>query len=113
MQGRRIAVLGDMRELGSKSEEGHQLVGRRAAAVVDQLVTVGNLGRLIGEAAHDAGLHDSCLHSFADFESTLEFLHEMLQANDMVLVKGSRAVGMETIAGQSSGQISEGQKQNH
>ena len=108
-QGRRIAVLGDMRELGSKSEEGHQLVGRRAAAVVDQLVTVGNLGRLIGEAAHDAGLHDSCLHSFADFESTLKFLHQMLQANDMVLVKGSRAVGMETIAAQ----ISEGQKQNH
>ncbi len=100
--GRRIAVLGDMRELGSHSEEGHQLVGRRASSVVDQLITVGAMGLMIGEAARDAGLHTNCINSFGDFESTLEFLNKMLQANDMVLVKGSRAVGMETIATQIS-----------
>ncbi len=98
--GRRIAVLGDMRELGSYSEEGHQLVGRRAASVVDLLVTVGDLGRLIGEAAHDAGIQGSKLYSFAKFDETVSFLEENLRENDMVLVKGSRAVGMETIAAQ-------------
>jgi UDP-N-acetylmuramoyl-tripeptide--D-alanyl-D-alanine ligase len=46
--GRRIAVLGDMRELGNYTGEGHQIVGRRAADVVDILVTVGELGRAIG-----------------------------------------------------------------
>lgn len=100
--GERIAVLGDMRELGSASAEGHQLVGRRAAVVVDRLVTVGDLGQLIGEAARDAGLPDAQIHSFKAFEETIEFLHATLKANDLVLVKGSRAVGMETIATQIS-----------
>ena len=49
--GRRIAVLGDMRELGAESEEQHRMVGRRAAEVVDELITFGPLAQLIAEEA--------------------------------------------------------------
>jgi UDP-N-acetylmuramoyl-tripeptide--D-alanyl-D-alanine ligase len=96
--GRRVAVLGDMRELGSHSEEGHKRVGRRAAGVVDLLATVGELGQIIGEEARDAGLTNERIHSFETFEQTIEFLQQELKAQDLVLVKGSRAVGMEAIA---------------
>ena len=49
--GRRIAVLGDMRELGEESETQHRMVGRRAAEVVDELITFGPLARLIADEA--------------------------------------------------------------
>lgn len=95
--GRRIAVLGDMLELGEYSEEGHKLVGRRAADVVDLLVTVGPRGRSIGEEAAAAGYNPSALHLFPTDDDAVAFLHTELRPNDIVLVKGSRAVGMETV----------------
>ncbi len=55
MTGRKVAVLGDMRELGEYEQEGHQLVGIRAADVANVLVAVGPLGKLIGEAAVEEG----------------------------------------------------------
>jgi len=51
MGGRKVAVLGDMRELGAFESEGHQLVGIRAAEVADGRIAVGPLGKLIGDAA--------------------------------------------------------------
>ncbi len=96
--GRRVAVLGDMRELGEYTDEGHQLVGGRAANVLDLLVTVGDLGRTIGEAAGEAGFASDQLHSFGEFAAAVAFLHGELGHHDLVLVKGSRAVGMEEIA---------------
>ncbi len=56
LEGRKIAVLGDMLELGPYAAEGHEKVGIRASEIVEDLVVVGELGRLIGEAAHEAGL---------------------------------------------------------
>lgn len=95
--GRRVAVLGDMRELGDYTDEGHKIVGRRAADVVDILITVGELGRAIGEEARSAGLPAERLYITKTFEEAIALIHRAIHANDMVLVKGSRALGMDKI----------------
>lgn len=96
-QGRRVAVLGDMLELGHFTDEGHQLVGRRTADVVDLLVTVGELGRAIGEEAIAAGLAKDCVQMLPEHEMTIAYLQQHIVQDDLVLVKGSRAVGMDVI----------------
>jgi UDP-N-acetylmuramoyl-tripeptide--D-alanyl-D-alanine ligase len=95
--GRRVAVLGDMRELGDYAEEGHQLVGRRAAAVVDVLVTIGELGSAIAAEAQEAGLDSACVHRRAGPDAAIALLENILGQDDLVLVKGSRAVGMDAV----------------
>lgn len=95
--GRRVAVLGDMRELGSHETEGHQLVGRRAAALLDVLVTVGPLGASIGEEAREAGFPPANLHILPGHGDAIDLLRRIIHADDLVLVKGSRAVGMDLI----------------
>ncbi len=96
-QGRRVAVLGDMLELGQFTDEGHKLVGRRAADVVDLLVTVGELGRTIGKEAIAAGLHQIAVQCFSSHEDANAYLQQEIVPDDLVLVKGSRAVGMDTL----------------
>ena len=68
-KGRRIAVLGDMRELGSYTDEGHRLVGRRAADVVDVLVTVGELGAAIAAEAKEVRFDPARVHVMAGAEA--------------------------------------------
>jgi UDP-N-acetylmuramoyl-tripeptide--D-alanyl-D-alanine ligase len=96
-QGRRVAVLGDMRELGDYTDEGHRLVGRRAADVVDLLVTVGELGAAIAAEAKGVRFNPSALYITQTADETIALLRQLLRTDDLVLVKGSRAVGMETI----------------
>jgi UDP-N-acetylmuramoyl-tripeptide--D-alanyl-D-alanine ligase len=96
--GRRIAVLGDMLELGSYEEEGHRKVGVRAADVVDLLVTVGRRAQLIAEEARAAGLHPGKVLALDDAEAALAELRSIMGPGDVVLVKGSRAVRMDEIA---------------
>jgi UDP-N-acetylmuramoyl-tripeptide--D-alanyl-D-alanine ligase len=95
--GRRVAVLGDMRELGDYSDEGHKIVGRRAADVVDILITVGELGKAIGEEARAAGLTSERLFVTKTSDEAISLIQRAIHAHDMVLVKGSRAVGMDQI----------------
>jgi len=97
LNGRKIAVLGDMYELGSYEKEAHRLVGGRAAAVVDHLVAVGRLGRLIGEAALAAGMSPDRVSFAEDNARAIVIVNEMLQPADVVLVKGSRGMQMEEI----------------
>jgi UDP-N-acetylmuramoyl-tripeptide--D-alanyl-D-alanine ligase len=99
-QGRRVAVLGDMRELGDYTDEGHRLVGRRAADVVDLLVTVGELGAAIAAEARAVQFNPHALHVTRTADETIALLRTLLKPDDLVLVKGSRAVGMETIVGE-------------
>jgi UDP-N-acetylmuramoyl-tripeptide--D-alanyl-D-alanine ligase len=96
-QGRRVAVLGDMRELGDYTGEGHRLVGGRAADVVDLLVTVGELGAAIAAEATELQFDPAALHITQTADETVAVLRTLLRPDDLVLVKGSRAVGMETI----------------
>ena len=97
-QGRRIAVLGDMLELGNYEEEGHRKIGVRAADVVDLLVTVGQRAAMIAEEALACGLAPDKVLARNDAAAALAELHSILGPGDVVLVKGSRAVHMDEIA---------------
>lgn len=94
---RKIAVLGDMAELGAVEEEGHRKVGRRAAEVVDLLVTVGEKSTLIAEEALAVGFDRTASTSFADKGHLLAYLQEIAQTGDIILIKGSRSLGLETV----------------
>jgi UDP-N-acetylmuramoyl-tripeptide--D-alanyl-D-alanine ligase len=94
---RRIAVLGDMRELGEQTESFHRDLGGLAARVpVDRLVTVGELGALIAEGAR-VELASLAVETCADNAAAIETLLADMRPGDVVLVKGSRAMGMEEI----------------
>jgi UDP-N-acetylmuramoyl-tripeptide--D-alanyl-D-alanine ligase len=97
MQGGKVAVLGDMLELGSYTEEGHLRVGRRAAAVADRLVAVGSLGRVIGEEALRAGMAPDSVFFAMENGQVVDYLKGLLKQGDHVLVKGSRGLYMDEI----------------
>jgi UDP-N-acetylmuramoyl-tripeptide--D-alanyl-D-alanine ligase len=95
LPGRRIAVLGDMRELGALEEQGHRSVGQRAAEVCQLIYVVGDLGHLTGEAARQAG-HGAV--SFWDSkEEAAQDLRQRIEPGDVVLLKASRAMALETV----------------
>jgi UDP-N-acetylmuramoyl-tripeptide--D-alanyl-D-alanine ligase len=90
---RRVAVLGDMLELGPDELVYHEEVGREAAAGgVDVLVTVGPLAVAMGQA------FDGQTYAVADAAEAAAILPELLEPGDVVLVKGSRGVGLEVVA---------------
>jgi UDP-N-acetylmuramoyl-tripeptide--D-alanyl-D-alanine ligase len=95
--GRKVAVLGDMLELGQYERRGHDMVGIRAAEVVDELVTVGKLGKLIADAAISNGLDTSKVVVLDDVEQTIKYLQPNLEPGDVVLVKGSNMMRMDRI----------------
>jgi len=97
LEGRKVAVLGDMLELGPYEVQGHQTVGNLAARVADLLVTVGPRARTIAETAQSAGLDAKVINQFETSDQALVFLKKSLANGDVVLVKGSRAVQMERI----------------
>jgi UDP-N-acetylmuramoyl-tripeptide--D-alanyl-D-alanine ligase len=97
LPGRKIAVLGDMLELGDYEAEGHRLVGQCASATVQELYLVGKRARLIGEAATAAGLAPSRVFFALDPETVIDMLRGQLKARDVVLIKGSRAMEMDRI----------------
>lgn len=97
LDGRKIAVLGDMMELGPYEQEGHESVGVRAAQVVDELVTVGERGRIVANAAWQAGLSKKAITVVADNQQAVAFLTDHLNPEDVVLVKGSRSMQMDKI----------------
>lgn len=94
---RRIAVLGDMLELGKYSAEAHRNVGKRAAEVADLLITVGFRARRVAEAALDAGMPESAIRQYEMNESRRagKELELELGEGDLVLVKGSQSMRME------------------
>lgn len=97
LDGRKIAVLGDMLELGAYEEEGHRKVGRRALDVVALLITVGERGRLIAEEALACGMDAEKVFVKQNNEETIACLREIVAPGDIILVKGSRGVRMEEI----------------
>jgi UDP-N-acetylmuramoyl-tripeptide--D-alanyl-D-alanine ligase len=94
--GQRIAVLGEMRELGEKSESGHREVGETAAALkVDHLIAIGNVAATIAEAAKRAGLKNSS--TVASTAQAAELLGELAAPGDLILIKGSRLARTEQV----------------
>jgi UDP-N-acetylmuramoyl-tripeptide--D-alanyl-D-alanine ligase len=94
--GHRIAVLGEMRELGTQSNDEHSQLGRLAAEEsVDVLVVVGADAAPLAAAAREHGIAE--VIEVPDAETALHVVHERVGATDAVLVKGSRAVGLELV----------------
>ena len=104
-EGKRIAVLGEMRELGGESERGHREVGETAATLgVNQLITIGDTADLIAEGARTAGLDKvSSVRSTAE---AAKLLGEIAKPGDLVLIKGSRAARTEQVIEQFGSQNS-------
>ncbi len=97
LQGRRVAVLGDMNELGAHSEAAHAEVGRRAAELgIGQLFAVGRMAAVMARAAREAGL--TRVMDFADVETAVKAVKDFLKAGDVVLLKASRTLRLERIA---------------
>src|SRR5579884_315253 len=97
LPGQHVAVLGDMRELGQYSADLHRQVGGHAAALSDLLVTVGEEARLIAEGALQAGMAAERVLATTDPEEAVNFLRPRLNTGDYLLIKGSRAMGLEAI----------------
>ena len=97
LSGRKIAVLGDMLELGDYEDEGHRLVGLRALDVAEVLVTVGTLGRLIAIEALQNGMPRDRVQMCETNDEAIAYLDRTIQPDDMILIKGSRSLRMEDI----------------
>ena len=97
LEGNKIAVLGDMLELGQYERQGHEMVGLRAAQVADTLLTLGSRAKMIADAARRAGLKNSSILEFEELEQIVDWLDENLTKNDSVLIKGSHGLRMDRI----------------
>ncbi len=95
--GRRVAVLGDMLELGDYEQTGHRLVGRRVIDTTDLLVAVGNLGQIIAEESLLAGMPSDRVVILPDVQAAMDTLPALLNQGDMVLIKGSRGARLDKL----------------
>jgi UDP-N-acetylmuramoyl-tripeptide--D-alanyl-D-alanine ligase len=96
-KGRRVAVLGDMAELGAHTESAHEEVGRRAAELgIDQLFSVGKMASVTARAARAAGLNR--VLEFVDVDAAAAAVQRFVKKGDVLLLKASRASRLERIA---------------
>jgi UDP-N-acetylmuramoyl-tripeptide--D-alanyl-D-alanine ligase len=94
--GKRIAVLGEMRELGNETQRGHKEVGEAAASFgIDHLIGIGEMGAVIARAAQKAGLASS--DAVGSTAEAAERLIEIVDPGDLVLIKGSRLARTEEV----------------
>jgi UDP-N-acetylmuramoyl-tripeptide--D-alanyl-D-alanine ligase len=95
-KGRRVAVLGDMAELGAHSEAAHEEIGRRAAELgVGQLFAVGKMASAMARGARGADLNR--VFEFADVDTAAAAVKSFVKSGDVVLLKASRVTRLERI----------------
>lgn len=97
LDGRKVAVLGDMLELGQYEQQGHTMVGIRAAEVADLLITVGKRSHVTAEAARQSGLLPDHITEVETTAEAVDALKHILHPLDVVLIKGSRGMRMDAI----------------
>jgi UDP-N-acetylmuramoyl-tripeptide--D-alanyl-D-alanine ligase len=99
--GRKIAILGDMLELGKHTEEAHKNIGRVARDVLkaesDVLVVVGHRAEAIKTGALEAGMDSKNIFEFLDAQKAGEFMKSSVQKGDLILIKGSQGMRMERV----------------
>lgn len=100
VRGRRIAVIGDMLELGEQELQFHRDSGKGIPRSIDVVLAVAKPGndarsRALLDGAREAGFADGALHHFPNAEAAGEFLKTFLRDGDLVLLKGSRGVGLD------------------
>jgi UDP-N-acetylmuramoyl-tripeptide--D-alanyl-D-alanine ligase len=93
--GRRIAVIGDMLELGEQELQFHRDAGRQIPTSIDVVVGVGTRAQALLDGAREGGFAEGRLRHFADAEAAGAFLRAFVQPGDLVLIKGSRGVGLD------------------
>ncbi|WP_250672747.1 UDP-N-acetylmuramoyl-tripeptide--D-alanyl-D-alanine ligase [Paraclostridium ghonii] len=94
---RKVAILGDMFEMGEHSEYGHRLVGEYAINNVDVLITIGESSKYISDECIKLGLNSSNVYHFDNKEIAIEKLSDIINKDDVVLVKASRGMQLENI----------------
>lgn len=94
---RRVAILGDMFEMGNITEYGHRLVGKDAVENTDILITIGNDSKFISLEAKENGISDKNIYHFETKEDAIKELDSILEEKDVVLVKASRGMKLEEI----------------
>lgn len=94
---RKVAVLGDMLELGRYSSAEHERIGALAATVVDVLITVGVRSRKTAEGALENGLSEKSIYQYETIEAAISEMPKLLEYGDTVLVKGSQGIRAEKL----------------
>ena len=94
---RKIAVLGDMLELGEQCEIGHKEVGKVVPKSIDFLFTYGSRSEVIARQARKSGMKKENIFHFKNIDKLIELLKNIIQNEDIILVKGSRAMHMERV----------------
>ncbi len=97
LDGRKIAVLGDMLELGQYERQGHELVGVRASEIANILITLGERAHVIAEAARKSGMKKTSIIEFEGVDEVVDWLNKNISDNDAVLIKGSHGLRMDRI----------------
>ena len=92
VEGRRIVALGDMRELGDRSKEAHEIIGKYVSGFADMLITVGEESRVLAQSALDSGLRREQIKSYGygESQSAGKDIVRLLKPGDVILVKGSQ-----------------------
>ncbi len=94
---RKIAVLGDMLELGKYSIEAHEAIGKLVSGIVDVLVTIGPRAKFIAESAKATGLSKNKILSFDTVAEAAIAVQDLIRKGDLILVKASRAMELEKV----------------
>jgi UDP-N-acetylmuramoyl-tripeptide--D-alanyl-D-alanine ligase len=111
-QGRRVAVLGDMLELGDGASQLHQDIGAKAGEVADLLIGIGDYAADICTGAA-ARLQSEQMVQLADVEAAVSYLQEQQRPGDKILVKGSRGIRLDRLAAAlrgTNGELTNGQQ---
>ena len=94
---RRLAIIGDMLELGERTADAHREAGRLAAAAATLLIAVGDQGGVVGAAAIAAGLPEEAVRYARDAEGAADLASSCLEPGTVVLVKASRGLGLDRV----------------
>jgi UDP-N-acetylmuramoyl-tripeptide--D-alanyl-D-alanine ligase len=96
--GRKIAILGDMLELGKHTNEAHKNIGKIAKEILDVLVVVGPRAKAVKEGAIEAGMNKEKIFEFENSYEAGAFIKTFIQKRDLVLIKGSQGMRMERVS---------------
>ena len=94
-KGRKIAVLGDMLELGKHTEEAHKNIGKVAEENAEIIIVVGSRAKTIKNGALEAGIKKENIFEFNNSVEAGEFLKTFVKKNDLIFIKGSQGIRME------------------
>lgn len=96
-ENRRVAILGDMFEMGEFAEFGHRQVGKAALGNVDIVITIGEDSEFIVKELQENNVNDDNLYHFKTKEEAIENINNIIKENDTILVKASRGMHLEKV----------------